>query len=37
VLRTFEGLDASIEIESLGLTLAMRDVYEDVEFSTPDV
>jgi Uma2 family endonuclease len=37
VLRTFEGLDASIEIESLGLTLAMRDVYEDVELSAPDV
>ncbi len=35
LLTDYEGLDATLALESLSLTLSLRDLYEAVDFPTP--
>ncbi len=36
VLHTYEGLDATVTIECLGVSVELREVYEGVELTAGD-
>jgi Uma2 family endonuclease len=35
ILTTYEGLDATVQIESLGISLTMAELYRDVKWTEP--